>query len=250
MKFEHLIQPLTIEEFTRKVIAGETILMPGHGRRDFTHLLSLEEIEAVINNGCNINMPMQMVVDGERQFVVDEKVNWSPVALKKREVLKLLQSGHSFMMMNMSQINRQVAELIDTIENSFTAAYADLHLYVSPKEDSTGYRAHRDRPQHKIYLQVIGRTDWKIFTYSDELPEETVSLAEEEESKYLQLDKEFTMEPGDVFYMPPDVFHKVRNYREPRVSFSIPFIIERQSPCARMDRTYIPFKKIFESSGR
>ena len=54
------------------------------------------------------------------------------------------------------------------------------------------------------------------------------------------------LEPGDLLYMPPDTFHKVRNEDGPRVSFSIPFVIHKEN-IQRMDRTHIPFKEIFES---
>jgi len=53
--------------------------------------------------------------------------------------------------------------------------------------------------------------------------------------------------PGDLFYMPPAVFHKIRNTGGPRVSLSIPV-----SPAGgkRMDRTYIPFERLFHEGMR
>ncbi len=249
MDFSTLIKPLSMNEFTAKVSANESFLMLGEGKRDFTDLLSLAEIETALNNGCNISNPMQIVTgNGERSYFVDQNVCWSLAALKKKKITNLLESGHSFVMMNMSQINKAVAELIDTIEKSLDYCHADLHLYISPINDSTGYMAHRDRPQHKIYLQVIGNTSWKIFSHNDDLPDDHISITEEGESKYLTEIMNFTMMPGDVLYMPPGQVHKVRNHSGPRVSFSIPIFMDSKNTKQRMDRSHIPFQALFENA--
>lgn len=248
MDFQALIAPISLQDFAAKVAAKETFVMPGGGKRDFNDLISLEEIEAVLNNGCNLNKPMQIIADGGRMPLIDRNLPWSPVALRKAEIKRLLESGHSFMMMNMSQINPRVAALIDAIEARFRGARADLHLYVSPKDDGTGYNAHRDFPQHKIYAQVIGSTSWRIFAHGDDVADETVSIPAAEEGRYLTQEMEFVLEPGDVLYMPPGKFHKVRNTHGPRVSFSFPFVVNVDSKKPRMDRTYIPFQAIFEDA--
>ncbi len=248
MDFPTLIKPLTINDFLTKINAKESFVMSGKGQRDFADLLSLAEIETAINNGCNVTNPMQVVLEsGERNCFIDENVCWASVALKKKEITNLLKAGHSFVMMNMSQINKSVAELIDTIENSIDYCHADMHLYVSPINDATGYMAHRDYPQHKIYLQVVGNTSWQLFSHND-LPDDHISIPEEDESKYLTEIMNFTMVPGDVLYMPPGQIHKVRNHSGPRISFSIPFIIDPENKIQRMDRSHIPLQEIFENA--
>ena len=249
MDFSTLIKPLSMNEFTAKVNANESFLMLGEGKRDFTDLLSLAEIETALNNGCNINSPVQIITGGKRDLFIDQNIYWSPVALKKKkEITNLLKSGHSFIMVNMSQINKDVAELIDTIEKSIDHCHADLHLYISPMDDATGYMAHRDRPQHKIYLQVIGNTSWQLFSHTDDLPDDHISITEEGERKYLTEIMNFTMTPGDVLYMPPGQVHKVRNHSGPRISFSIPFFIDSENTKQHMDRSHIPFQALFENA--
>jgi ribosomal protein L16 Arg81 hydroxylase len=248
MDFLTLIQPLSIEEFAAKVKARETFVMQGEGRRDFSELLSLDEIETALNNGCNVNKPVEIIGGGVRRAYIDRNIAWSEIAVRKAEVKSLLEGGHSFLMMNMTQINPKVAALIDAIETRFKGARADLHLYISPTDDGTGYRAHRDRPQHKIYLQVIGKTSWQIFDHSAELPDQAGNVVEADEERYLTKVMEFTMRPGDVLYMPPARFHKVRNHHGPRVSFSIPFVVNLDGKAGRMDRTHIPFRAIFENA--
>ena len=248
MDFLTLIQPLSEKEFATKVGGRETFVMQGQGWRDFGDLVSLDEIETALNNGCNVNIPVQIVGGGVRQSYVDRGVGWSPFSLRKTEIKSLIESGHSFLMANMSQINPKVAALIDAVEARFTGARADLHLYVSPTDDGTGYDAHRDSPQHKIYLQVIGNTSWQIFDHTAELPQEATSVKETDEARYLTKVMEFTLRPGDVLYMPPARFHKVRNHHGPRVSFSIPFLVNVDGKAGRMDRTHIPLREIFENA--
>ncbi len=245
MQFEDLIKPKTNVEFMEKFNNAETFVIKGD-KNKFLNLITLEEIENVVNNGCNFSTPPEIIIDGGRRYYLEKNIPWTQFATNKSIIKELLEKKHSFLMRNQSQINSKVSSLITSIENTFDFA-ADLHLYISPLVSGSGYNAHRDRPQHKIYLQVIGKTNWTIFDYNNDLPENVSAVKEEEEVKYLKKLKTIELEAGDLLYMPPDTFHKVRNYNEPRISFSIPFN-KVDNKFKKMDRTHIPFKKIFESS--
>jgi len=245
MEFKDLIKPKNIDEFMQKFNDAETFVIKGN-KNKFIDLITLEEIENVVNNGCNFSTPLEIIIDGGRKFYVDKNIPWTQFATNKSTIKDLLEKKHSFLMRNQSQINSKVSELITSIEETFNFA-ADLHLYVSPVTSGSGYDAHRDRPQHKIYLQVIGKTNWTIFNYNKDLPDDVSAVKADDEGKYLEESITIELEPGDLLYMPPDKFHKVRNYNEPRISFSIPFN-KVDDKFKKMDRTHIPFKKIFESN--
>lgn len=245
MEFDTLIAPLTRKQFMQRYRSGVCLHVRGTPDK-FAHLITLQEIEDRLNEGSNVSTPLQVVKDGVRNAHVEKQHYWTPMALKKKEVLDLIQSRHSILMMNMSQINPRVAKLLDTIEETLKAdhVHADLHLYISTTHSASGYNAHRDSPQHKLYLQVIGTTEWWVYNQVSVLPNDIRAVAAAEEEQHLKLNTHFMMQPGDLFYMPPAVFHKVRNVGGPRVSFSIPFV--RGDPATkRIDRTYIPFKQIF-----
>jgi ribosomal protein L16 Arg81 hydroxylase len=157
-------------------------------------------------------------------------------------VLDKLKNHHSFVMHNMTQINRNIAEIADSIEDEFPGFHTDLHIYISPRPSSTGYNVHRDSPQHKIYIQLIGTTNWTIYKGQNEA--RAIPLAEAE--KVLEVDFRSELTPGSAIYMPPDVFHHVVNGNGPRVSLSFPFTHDPSR--VRMDRTHIPFKSIFEGT--
>ena len=245
MEFKNLIQPLKIEEFMEKFNNSETFVVKGDSDK-FTKLITLEEIERVVNNGCNFSTPIEIIQDGARKFYVEKNIPWTQFATNKSTIKKLLENKHSFLLRNQSQINSKISQLVTSIENTFNFA-ADLHLYVSPVTAGTAYNAHRDRPQHKIYLQVMGKTNWKIFSHNKNLPEKVSAISESEEKNYLNELMTIELNPGDLLYMPPNTFHKVRNFNEPRISFSIPFN-KVDNTFKKMDRTHIPFKELFESN--
>jgi ribosomal protein L16 Arg81 hydroxylase len=240
-----IIAPMTIKEFKTKMDNSETFVIKSK-KNKFNNLITLDEIEATINNGCNWNVPVSIIYHGARQLYISGDVAWSPQALNKTKVKEMIEANNSFMMMNQSQINKQVAELVTSIENEFDM-FGDAHIYVSPCADATGYKAHRDRPQHKIYLQIEGTSNWQIFDHKD-LDEEIAFLEEEDENKHLVEKMNFELKAGDLLYMPPDTFHKVKNYEGARISLSIPFNTSDYGGMNKMDRTYIPLKDIWNNA--
>ena len=205
MKFEELIHPMPVLEFSKRVKRGETFSIQSSKER-LGNLLSLQDVERAINDGCNLQMPPYVIIDGERKKFIEKNLSWCTSGLKKAEILKLLQDGHSFMMPNMSQITPQVSQLISGIEQAIPGVDCDVHLYVSPKPQATGFDAHRDIPQHKIYIQFIGQTQWKIYQHSPSLDKNVRALTESQEAEHLSLLQEITLQEGDLLYMPPNVF--------------------------------------------
>lgn len=240
-----IITPTTIQEFKTKMDNSETFVIKGD-KDKFKNLITLEEIETTLNNGCNWNVPVSVIYDGARQLYITGDIAWTPQAVNKTKVKEMIEANNSFMMMNQSQINKQVAELVTSIEDEFDM-FGDAHIYVSPSAESTGYKAHRDRPQHKIYLQIEGTSNWQIFDHND-LDEEVSYLEEEDENKNLVEKMNFELEEGDLLYMPPDTFHKVRNYSGSRISLSIPFNKSDFDDMRKMDRTHIPLKDIWNNA--
>jgi len=246
MDFEALIHPLPKQEFFDRFERGACFVIRSPAEK-FTNLVDLQDIEDRLNDGCNIGSPVEIIRDGKRSPVVDTDLAWSSFAVKKAEVLDQIHARCSFMIPNMSQLNPRVAAMIDGIEQAFAEhdARADVHLYVSTTREASAYNAHRDYPQHKIYLQVIGSTEWHIFSHNQELPNDVCAVKEKDVNKNLKVVDRFTLNPGDLFYMPPSVFHQISNCGGPRVSLSIPVVLG--STKKRMDRTYIPFKSLFEA---
>lgn len=248
MKFDELISPWSYTQFMTAFQQGDCFVIRGTPDK-FKSLVTFQEIESRINDGCNWNHPLYIInPEGRRDAPVYTGMVWSKAALRKKEVLNKLSNGHSFMMTNLSQLNPRISSLIDAIEEALSAysLHGDLHLYVSPRKGSTAYNAHRDYPQHKIYLQVIGKTDWVIYNHTDEVSETQHAFARDEIDGKLTEAAQFVLEPGDLLYMPPAVFHSAGDIDGGRVSLSLPFSPGENRQ--RMDRTYIPFEKLFQQA--
>ena len=65
MNFLELISPMTPKEFIEKSSMNESFYIKGHENK-FDNLITLDEIEKTLNNGCNINAPIQIIKDGGR----------------------------------------------------------------------------------------------------------------------------------------------------------------------------------------
>jgi len=147
---------------------------------------------------------------------------WDRNSLLRRKAKALIGGGRSFILHNCSEITRDIAELADDIEKVMPGWHTDLHIYVSSQADAATYMPHRDRPQHKIFIQLFGKVRWKIYKHY-RVDDRAYSVSEEfaKENFIVTLDE--VVGPGDMIYMPPGVFHQAKAL-EPRVSLSFPIV--------------------------
>lgn len=230
MKLTELLSPLTIEEFKTSFFGRRAFVRPAPsastpGSALARELVTIEEVEVRLNDACATVSGLTLInEEGDKfpqeDFYCPQPVpTWNRAFLRKTAVHEKLRAGCSFVMHNMTHINLRLAELVRDIEETFDGAQADVHLYVSPQKKSTGYRVHRDQPQHKIYIQVVGSTEWTIFSGKHERR----ALSDLDAEKFLKVDYHGVLEPGSFLYMPPGVYHKATNPSGPRLSVSIPF---------------------------
>ncbi len=245
-----LLRPVDLTRFKQEFY-GKTCLLLKRKSNPFESLLSLEQLEDRLNDGVATLSGMSVIRPNgikmpPQELVTEQTVAaWAPRFTRKSLLKQCLEEGHSFVLHNMSAITKEVEALVADIESTFQSS-ADVHIYVSPGRSATGYQAHKDTPQHKLYLQLIGSTDWTVF--SGQLPAEDRrrSLPYDEAVSTLGVDFRATLTPGSVLYMPPGVFHHATNPESPRVSLSIPFY-EMKGAIA-VDRTPIPLRELFEKA--
>lgn len=242
MRLADVIRPLTVEDFRAKFYGRQCFVI----KRTDNHLadlLSVKDVEVRLNDGVASRTRVSLIgpqgakIPSDKLLVGQTGQAWTDCFVDKARVRSLFEAGHSLVMHNMSGITPRVESLIQELERAF-GAQADVHLYVSPAASATGYQAHRDQPQHKLYVQLVGSTTWVVFKGTD--PRRAMPLAEAR--KLFAVDFETKMTPGSVLYMPPGVFHHACNPDGPRLSMSIPFY---ESPGSKpVDRTQIPLCEI------
>jgi ribosomal protein L16 Arg81 hydroxylase len=244
MKLQHCLGPLSVADLREKYWGKRCLLLKPQGQNPLEELLTLEELEVRLNDGCATMTQLSVIGPDGGKLSHDELYHrqagpaWAPEFLKKRDVHGWLAEGRSFVMHNMTHINPRIAELVADIEQAFPDFGADVHLYVSPSARATGYRTHKDEPQHKIYLQVMGSTSWTVYRGQAQKR----ALDEAETRRHLTIDFEAQLTPGSVLYMPPGVFHRATNPDGPRLSVSIP--IAPRLGVVPVDRHHIPLRTL------
>ncbi len=244
MDLTQALKPISIAELKDKWF-GKKSLAIVRKSNPFEGLLSLSELETRINDGC-ASLTNLSVIDERGHKLPRAEIyteqrpgGWSPSFLHKDKVRALLEQGSSFVLHNMSQINRPISELVASIEQNFPGFQCDLHIYASPRAGATGYQVHRDYPQHKIYLQLMGCTQWTVYKGAHEAR----SMSLEQAEAQLAVDFETKLLPGSVLYMPPNTFHRATNPDGPRISLSFPF--HHHPGAYRVDRSHIPLQSLF-----
>lgn len=241
------LHPMSLDDLKTHYAEGKCLVLDGLADK-FHDLVSPEDIERRLNDGCNASTFVQVIKDGSRKAHADTACVWSAASLRKKDFTADIKAHNSFMMPNSSQITPAISQLIDEIEEYFKEdnIHADVHLYCSTSNKGNSYNAHRDIPQHKILLQAYGDTNWQLYKPKKELAEHITAIPSEDEEELLEMVSEFTLKQGSLLYMPPGTFHKVVSVEGARISISIPFY--SMSDAVQMDRSFIPFSEIFRKN--
>jgi ribosomal protein L16 Arg81 hydroxylase len=244
VKLAEVMRPLRVEELEARYFGRRALVQIAEANA-LTRLLTLAELETRVNDGsaslANLSVigPDGRKIPASELYAEQTGAAWSERFLRKSRVRELVEAGQSFVLHNMSQITPEVAELIASLEDAFPGYQADVHVYVSPGARATSFLAHRDQPQHKLYLQLFGSTRWTVYRGCHE----RVFLTREEANEHLEVDFEVTLTEGSVLYLPPRVYHRIENPGGPRVSLSIPFY--ESSLAQKVDRSHIPLSSWF-----
>lgn len=248
MKLLDIIRPLSVDEFRDRFFGRQCVLIK-RKRNHLESLLSLAEIEARLNDGVGTQHSLAVIgADGRKLPPAEVHVKqtgqaWSSSFVAKHKVKALLSDGCSFVLHNMSAATPRVESLIREVESLGDRVQADAHVYVSPKAGATGYQVHKDEPQHKLYIQLYGSTEWVVYKGQDSRR----SMSTQEAESKLTVDFAATLTAGSVLYMPPGVFHRACNPHGPRVSLSIPFYESPQS--TPVDREPLDLVSLFPTTG-
>jgi len=206
--------------------------------------VTMKDVEVLLNHSVN---SLSIIDFNHNKLPTRDlyyQTYWDHTSLDKTKVNQLIEEGCSFILHNCTEINREIAALANQIEESLPGYHTDLHIYISTQKDATTYAPHRDRPQHKIFIQLMGKVHWKIYDYKEKLEDHVIAVNEEYAEKNFKVVMDVVAKPGDVIYMPDGVFHKVETL-SPRVSLSFPIV---KSLVKRKDRTTISLEKYFNNT--
>jgi len=249
MNLGELIAPIRVDDFKKLYFKKKSFAMLRE-RNPFKNLLTLSEIENKLNDGVGSIFSLRVVTEKQGRLPSDDVYTFQHLqnsfALNKKLVKKYLHKNFSVVMYNMSEINSNVSSLAKSIEEIFKGHHCDLHIYISPSASASKERTHRDQPQQKLYLQLIGSTRWTIYQPKANCPKKEIIFDDDDVEKYLEVDYQAVLFPGSVIYLPPKTFHRVEVHGGPRVSLSFLFV---HAPKKRVvDRTHIDVTGLFKKN--
>jgi len=130
-----------------------------------------------------------------------------------------------------SLINEDINNLCKTYERDFSPQLIDTNIYISREKNSSTFPAHIDLSENFLF-HIAGSVEWKVYK---KFQTNSASLSEEQEKEH-ELEFHKVLHPGDILYLPKNVFHKSIT-KEPRITISFP-VIGKGIP---LERDYIDF---------
>ncbi len=186
-------------------------------------IFSWSELENILNL-------RPFVSDKRFVFINHNKYQWTnpswstdnsfPASLLDEEIKKYV-----CYLVDCSKINEKVNAVCGQLESATEGSAVDAHIFFSLNYSNTDIWpfVHRD-VSNNLIIQIEGRTVFKIWD------------AREDRNTLDQPEMEVVMEPGDVLYIPRDIWHGALSMTK-RLSVSFP--ISTQRPCILEDRHWI-----------
>ena len=216
MKFEQLIEPLTLHEFHTKYHRKKFCIIKGNPYRKglFENIISWSEFSDYINNDRAVS-GLQAILPGGKKLCM-EKYNLyrkkKPAWAKKdayydKEYLhKIWRDNGSIILTKASLLTPGISTIAGTIESYFGGA-ADAHFYCSRAKDAYSFPFHRDSDDNWL-VHAYGTVRWTVNNSLANIPDDTT---------------EFDLTVGDLLYIPTGLEHKAVAQSR-RISISVPLM--------------------------
>jgi ribosomal protein L16 Arg81 hydroxylase len=247
MEVSDLLRPFTPKDFKANIFDHKAVLLRKNEGFPL-NLLTVDEIEAALNNGANLSHSVRGISKNGTKMTPQmfyQPSFQSSFVLNKKLINEFMEEGNTFIVHNCSQLNAKVTTLFAQLEEFFYGMHGDLHLWISSGKGARSLDAHRDRPQHKFYMQMVGETNWTVYQnpvdVSEIVDESIVTCSDEFMKENFEIAFTATLCPGDSLYMPPGTFHKVIVDEKPRISLSF-LLVPSESP--PVDRTQIDLRHL------
>ena len=221
--FAALISPMRKEEFFadfwQKQPLVQSINTPGR----FAGLLSLEDIDFLVSclRPSDVSS-LRLIREGKALPAIAYTRSDGSVDLAS--VYRAYNKGHTLLLTNLEQRWKSIGWLCRNLEAVFTLSGVALrkkvaaNLYLTPAS-SHGFPAHYDN-HDTLIVQLEGRKNWRIYDPLESFPVELQSTPPAPED-LPRLQKEFTVGPGSVFYIPRGFYHEAATLEEHSLHLTI-----------------------------
>jgi ribosomal protein L16 Arg81 hydroxylase len=203
-----------------------------HQPGTFDHLLTMGEVDALIDNDCLPNRNVRIIRDGE---IVDDR-EYSDIAdmPRKGAVRALINDGASLSVRLLQTLKPALSILRREVATE-TGYETHFNAYLTPPGQH-GLRFHFD-PYVTLVIQLHGSKLWPLHRPFVENPvEEYANFRHrgftEAEREYLQTTepvREVLLRPGDVFWLPRGWVHSPHNLNGDETSLHLTFALKQRT---------------------
>lgn len=181
---------------------GRKWLHASSSRRDrFRELLSLAQLDEILGT-FGVRHPAIRLVRADQDIPASEYV-WREGMVDPAQVARLFADGATVIFGALHDRHEGLRRLCSAV-TAQACARTQTNIYLTPP-DSQGFRPHWDT--HDVYvLQVEGSKRWRIYGGGPELPLKDQKFDPEADAAG-EVEAEFTLEAGDVLYIPRGTMH-------------------------------------------
>lgn len=203
-----------------------------HGEHAFDSLLTMAEVDDRIDHDCLPNRNVRLIRIGET--VDDREYSATPDMPNPGAVRRYLNDGCSLSIRRLQTIKPSLSILRREVAQE-TGYETHFNAYLTPPRQH-GLRYHFD-PYVTLVIQIHGSKVWPLHRPFVEHPVEEYENFRrrgftDEERKYLANTapaQEFTLEPGDVFWLPRGWVHSPHNRDGDEPSLHLTFALKQRT---------------------
>jgi hypothetical protein len=203
-----------------------------HGEHAFDALLTMSEVDSLIDHDCLPNRNVRIIRDGET--VDDREYSATPDMPNPGAVRRYLNDGCSLSIRRLQTIKPALSLLRREVAQE-TGYETHFNAYLTPPRQH-GLRYHFD-PYVTLVIQIHGRKVWPLHRPFVENPVEEYENFRRrgftsDERKHLATVapvQEVTLEPGDVFWLPRGWVHSPHNRDGDEPSLHLTFALKQRT---------------------
>jgi ribosomal protein L16 Arg81 hydroxylase len=191
-----LVAPVSEEEFLARYWERKTLIVHRNDPGYYGDLFTLRDFDESITRGPSYIKTAEAVSNKQAK-------HHGKTATVLERVLISMHEGHTLILDGMHQFDPKLKSLCQRLAQQTGYAF-QTNLYLTPP-NGKGFSPHWDN--HDVFvLQVLGSKHWKVDKNRRVLPEKTANI-EDEEREFRGEVEAFTLQQGDMVYIPRGVVH-------------------------------------------
>ncbi|HKW89325.1 MAG TPA: cupin domain-containing protein [Candidatus Acidoferrales bacterium] len=198
---EWLLAPVTKQEFLEKYFEKQTLVVRHKDKDYFRGLFSLDEVDRVLTT-LDRRYP-DIILKNAAKEITSADYTIDDDKLDVAKIYQLFQEGSTITLAFLDAVVPTLTNFCRNLENEFSCPF-QTNIYMTPP-GAQGAKSHYDT--HDVFvLQVAGTKKWNIYGTPVELPLPGQDYDAEIHARG-DVTMEFTLEEGDVAYVPRGVMH-------------------------------------------